>query len=346
MFLSRRVWIAIAVAAVMLAGVAGAIRYMTSVPGRSHVGPLPGLSAPERTMTERLTRHIATLARSPRNIKHYDNLERAARTIESELTALGYTPVPQIYTVERRAVRNIEVTIEPRDAARSRGTIVIGAHYDSYEDTPGANDNASGTAAVLELARLLADQRGKGDVRLRLVLFVNEEPPYFQTTDMGSYRYAQLMRERREPIIGMLSLETMGYFRDEPGTQHYPPPFGLLYPSRGNFIAFVGMTGSRAFVRAAVQSFRGHTAFPSVGGVAPGFVPGIGWSDHWSFEGISVPALMITDTAPFRYAHYHELTDTPDKIDVERLARITAGIDRLVRDMASPQWTTAPVAGQ
>jgi Zn-dependent M28 family amino/carboxypeptidase len=262
------------------------------------------------------------------------------------LTALGYVTTPQVYTVSGRAVRNIEATIEPRDPARARGTIVIGAHYDSYENTPGANDNATGTAAVLELARLLADLRGKADVRFRLVLFVNDEPPYFQTTDMGSYRYAQLMKERREPIIGMISLETMGYFRDEPGTQHYPPPFGLLYPSAGNFIAFVGMTGSRDFVRAAVQSFRGHTSFPSVGGVAPGFVPGIGWSDHWSFEGISVPALMITDTAPFRYAHYHELTDTPDKIDAGRLARITAGVDRLVRDMAGPQWSVGSAIGQ
>ena len=168
---------AAAVAALAVAGAAGPIHYMTSVPGRSHSGPLPAATNPERAMAGRLTNRVAALARSPRNIKHYEALERAARYIETELSALGYKPEPQIYTVAGRAVRNIEVTIEPRDAARARGTIVIGAHYDSYEDTPGANDNATGTAAVLELARMLADQRGKSDVRYRLVLFVNEEPP-------------------------------------------------------------------------------------------------------------------------------------------------------------------------
>jgi hypothetical protein len=335
-----------AIVVVLITALAGIMLYNTSVPGRSYSGPLPQLTEREQALSARLARHITAIASVPHNIKHYAELERAARYIEAELTALGYTPVPQIYTVEGKAVRNIEVTIEPQDPARARGSIVIGAHYDSYGDAPGANDNGTGTAATLELARLLMDLRGKSAARIRLVLFVNEEPPYFQTPDMGSVRYAQLMKERREPIIGMISLETMGYFRDEPGSQKYPPPLGLLYPNTGNFIAFVGMTGSRPFVRAAVQSFRNHTSFPSVGGVAPGFMPGIGWSDHWSFEGIDVPALMITDTAPFRYGHYHEPSDTPDKIDIDRLARITAGVERLVRDMTSPQWPIAAVVGR
>ena len=152
------------------------------------------------------------------------------------------------------------------------------------------------------------------------MLFVNEEPPYFKTPDMGSYRYAKLLAQRREPVIGMISLETLGCFLDEPGSQKYPPPLGLLYPNKGDFIAFVAMTGSRDLMQALIGSFRQHTKFPTVGGVAPGFIPGIDWSDHWSFEQFRYPAVMITDTAYFRYPHYHKPTDTPDKVDVERLA--------------------------
>ena len=334
-------WLAGAVVVVIVILVVTGARYLTSVPGVPHEGALHALDDAERETSARLLRHIRAIASRPHNIEHYDELEKAARTIESELSALGYQPAPQIYQVEGRAVRNIEVTIEPVQPAASRGTIVLGAHYDSYGNAPGANDNGTGTAAVIELARLLSDLRNKTDVRIRLVLFVNEEPPYFKTTDMGSYRYARLLAERREPVLGMISLETLGCFVDEPGSQRYPPPLGLLYPSKGDFIAFVAMTGSRDLMRALIGSFRNHTKFPTVGGVAPGFVPGIDWSDHWSFEQFRYPAVMITDTALFRYPHYHRPSDTPDKVDVEKLACITHGIARVVRDMARPDWPTA-----
>jgi hypothetical protein len=329
--------IALAVALLALAGA----RYVTAVPGVPHEGALPALDDGERTTAERLLRHIRAIASRPHNLDHYDELEKAARVIEGELSALGYQPVPQIYQVEGRAVRNLEVTIEPAQPATGRGSIVLGAHYDSYGNAPGANDNGTGTAAVIELARLLSDLRDKTDVRIRLVLFVNEEPPYFKTPDMGSYRYARLLAERREPVLGMISLETLGCFLDQPGSQRYPPPLGLLYPSKGDFIAFVATTGSRDLMRALIGSFRKHTKFPTVGGVAPGFVPGIDWSDHWAFEQFRYPAVMITDTALFRYPHYHRPSDTPDKVDVEKLARVTHGIARVVREMARPDWPTA-----
>ena len=191
-------------------------RYVTPFQA-SHTGGLPALADAERSTATRLRPHIRAIASRPHNIEHYDELEKAALYIEAELSALGYQPVPQIYEVDGRAVRNIEVTIEPANAAASRGTIVLGAHYDFYGDAPGANDNGTGTAAVLELARLLSDLRDRSETRIHLVLFVNEEPPYFQTPDMGSYRYARLLAERREPIIGMISLETLGSFSDQPG---------------------------------------------------------------------------------------------------------------------------------
>jgi hypothetical protein len=329
-----------AAAVVILAGA----NYLTAVPGVSHQGALPTSTDAEAATAARLLTHIRAIASKPHNVEHYDELEKAARYIEGELTALGYRPVPQIYQVDGRAVRNIEVVIEPAQPDANTKTVVVGAHYDSYEDTPGANDNGSGTAAVLELARLLADLRNTANKRVRLVLFVNEEPPYFQTPDMGSHRYAKLLAERREPVIGMISLETLGCYLDYPGSQQYPPPLGLLYPTKGDFVAFVAMTGSRELMQNLIGSFRKHTKFPSVGGVAPGFVPGIDWSDHWSFEEFRYPAVMITDTAYFRYPHYHKTTDTPDKVDVDKLARITHGVERVIREMAGPDWPTTASA--
>ena len=224
--------------------------------------------------------------------------------------------------------------IELSERGAQLKTWVVGAHYDSAYDAPGANDNGSGTAAVIELARLLKDHRPR-TTRIRLVLFVNEEPPYFQTEDMGSLRYAAMLAERKEPVAAMISLETIGYYSDKAGSQRYPPPFGLVLPSKGDFVSFVGITGSRDFVHEVVGAFRRETAFPSVGGVAPGFIPGIDWSDHWSFAEHGFKALMVSDTAIFRYPHYHTRQDTPDKLDYERLARVTKGIERVVRELAN-----------
>lgn len=183
-------------------------------------------------------------------------------------------------------------------------------------------------------SRALAAQRGRAALRIRLVFFVNEEPPFFKTDRMGSLVYARRLVASGERVEAMLSLETLGFYSDAPGSQHYPPPLGMLYPSNGNFVAFVGAVGSRPLVRRAVATFRAQTRFPSVGGTAPAFVSGIDWSDHWSFGEVRVPALMVTDTAPFRYPWYHTAGDTPDKVDYLRLARVTEGLARLVGSWA------------
>jgi Zn-dependent M28 family amino/carboxypeptidase len=230
-------------------------------------------------------------------------------------------------------VRNLEVLIEgPKGEAR--GDIVVGAHYDSAQGAPGANDNGSGCAALLELAHRLKDFKPAPGRKLRLVLWVNEEPPYFQTEQMGSYVHAQSLDDAGRKVDAAISLETLGYYRDEPGSQHYPAPFDRLYPDRGNFVAFVGDLGSRGLVRRALGTFRSHAHFPSEGVSAPGFIEGVYWSDHWSYAQIGAPALMVTDTALFRYPYYHTGQDTPDRIDYERLARVVEGIDAVVRDLA------------
>jgi Zn-dependent M28 family amino/carboxypeptidase len=269
------------------------------------------------------------VASEPHNVAHPEALERSALHIQRSLAGLGYEVALQPFDADGRTVRNIEAVIEP--ATRDAATLVVGAHYDSYSDAPGANDNGTGTAAVIELARSLADLRGKSPLRIRLVLFVNEEPPYFRTEKMGSLVYARRLKRSGETVLGMISLETLGYYSDAPHSQHYPSPLNLFYPDRGDFVAFVGQTSSRAFVRGTIGSFRALAPFPSVGGTAPGMMQGISWSDHWSFEQVGIPALMVTDTAAFRYPHYHGVGDTPDKVDYERLARIVSGLEQVIR---------------
>lgn len=314
--------------------VAGALWYALGMPGWSHKGALPPATPEETALAARLKKHVVTIASKPHNIRQaYAELEAAAAYIERALAGEGYRVNSQAYEADGQTVRNLEAVIEPAEGGAAVKTIVVGAHYDSALGTPGANDNGSGVAAVIELARLLKDFR-PARTRVRLALFVNEEPPYFHTTDMGSYRYAQMLAERAEPVAAMISLETIGYFSDTPGSQKYPGPFGAVLPNRADFVAFVGTPGSRALVRDAIASFRRHTAFPSIGGVAPGFVPGIDWSDHWGFAQHGFQAIMITDTAIFRYPHYHRPTDTPDKVDFERLARVTKGVERIIRDLA------------
>jgi len=169
-------------------------------------------------------------------------------------------------------------------------------------------------------------------MRIRLALFVNEEPPYFQNPGMGSLVYAQHLVASGEKVAAMFSLETLGYYSNQRGSQRYPAPLNLLYPDTGNFVAFVGMTGSRPLVRKSVALFRAHARFPSQGGSAPGWVSGIDWSDHWSFAQVGVPAVMVTDTAPFRYDYYHTPQDTPDRVDYARLARVVSGLAAMIRD--------------
>ncbi|BAT60851.1 aminopeptidase YwaD precursor [Variibacter gotjawalensis] len=334
MTLRSKVLLAFAVLVVGSVTLYASLIYFTTVPGTPHIGPLPPLTAEERNLADALRRHVEVIAAREHNLDHPEELEKVALYIESVLGDYGYVVNRHGYEVDKKPVRNIEATIEPSAAATDPAVIVVGAHYDSARGTPGANDNATGTASVLELARMLSGLRGTTDKRIRLVLFVNEEPPYFYTTQMGSWHYAAMLSTRKERVIAMYSLETLGFYSDEPGSQSYPPPLGLIYSQPGNFVSFVGMLNSRPLVQESIKSFREHTKFPTIGGAAPGYIPGITWSDHWSFSNHGFQALMITDTATFRYPHYHEPTDTPDKVNFESHARVTKGIERVIRDAA------------
>jgi Zn-dependent M28 family amino/carboxypeptidase len=300
------------------------------MPGESYRQALPRLSAAELKYQDSLKNDVETLAVKigRRNFDSYQNLVAAKDFLTKELEQAGYQVREQKYTIADKTFSNLEVEIPGSSLADE--ILVIGGHYDSAFNSPGANDNATGAAAVLALAREFV---GTKPMRtLRFVEFTNEEPPYFQTKNMGSLVYAQAAKQRDDKIVGMFSLETLGYFTDKENTQKYPPPLSSLYPDRGNFIGFISDIDSRELLRNTIRSFRAQTKFPSEGVALPSSIQGVGWSDQWSFWQQGYQALMITDTALFRYPHYHTNEDTLDKIDVEKLSRVTYGISQVIRD--------------
>lgn len=289
------------------------------------------LSAEETTLRDELKRDVEKLAGEigERNMIHYAQLTAAAGFIENSFSNAGLMPRRDTYQLNGHDCHNIEVEIH----GAGPGIVLVGAHYDSVFGGPGANDNGSGVAAVLALARRFS---GKTFQRtLRFVAFVNEEPPFFQTPQMGSFVYASHCRARNDKIAAMISLETIGCFSDAPGSQTYPSPgLGFFYPRTGNFIGFVGNTRSRRLLRRAISIFRDLKKLPSEGAALPGFIPGVSWSDQWSFWQHDYPGIMITDTAPFRYPHYHRPTDTPDKLDYDRFALVVSGMENVIADLA------------
>lgn len=306
--------------------------FMITMPGHSFAGKLEPLTDSEKTIATRLRQHIEKLAIEigERSVRRPGTLPATADYLVALLKELGYTVTTQEVKTAGQSLHNVEAELQGSN--RRNEIVVVGAHYDSVTGCPGANDNGTGVASALEIARLLVAQ--KPSRTLRFVFFVNEEPPYFQTDEMGSYCYAGHCKSRGDNIAGMLSLETIGYYSDAKGSQDYPFPFSLMYPDTGNFIGFVADLKSRKFLCDCISSFRNHTKFPSEGISAPDFIPGIGWSDQWAFWHYGYPAIMITDTAPYRYPFYHTPGDTADKIDYDRTARVTAGLARVVEDLS------------
>ncbi len=305
---------------------------MLKMPGKSCAGPLSPLTDAQVSLRDELIADVEKLAGriGERNIWNYLNLAAAADYIENSLAEAGYKVRRQNFTVQNQICCNLEV--ELTGTKYPDQIVIVGAHYDSVLGSPGANDNVSAVAAALAIARRFA---GKKTARtLRFVLFANEEPPFFQTDQMGSFIYAKSCREKGDNIIAMLCLETIGYYSDQPNSQRYPFPFSLVYPSTGNFLGFVSNLSSRKLLHTVVASFRKNCKFPSQAGAIPEIVPGINWSDHWSFWRHGYPAIMITDTAPYRYPWYHSHEDTPDKIDYPRLAIVTTGLQSVIADLA------------
>jgi Zn-dependent M28 family amino/carboxypeptidase len=269
-----------------------------------------------------LERHVRMLSGTlhPRSYQHAGNLDAAADYVLESFRSSGAATEQQVYEVDGRRYRNIIARFGPADGE----LLVIGAHYDSCGDTPGADDNASGVAGLLELARVLAATSPKRPVEL--VAYTLEEPPFFRTDSMGSVRHARRLDEQGRKVRLMLSLEMIGFFRDTPGSQHYPiGVLKLLYPDEGNFIALVGAYRDFGAMRRVKGLFKGASDLPAVSINAPSLVEGVDLSDHASYWRFGMPAIMITDTAFLRNANYHERGDTADTLDYARMAQVVRG---------------------
>jgi Zn-dependent M28 family amino/carboxypeptidase len=270
-----------------------------------------------------LEHHVRMLAVTlhPRSVDNLVNLDRAADYVLEQLRATGAETAEQPVEADGRRFRNLIARFGPREGP----VIVIGAHYDSCGDTPGADDNASGVAGLLELARLLAANPPEHSVEL--VAYTLEEPPYFRTDSMGSVWHARSLSEAGRKVRVMLSLEMIGFYRDTPKSQNYPlAPLKLVYPDEGNFIAIVAPFGDFGATRRVKALFRGASDLPAVSINAPRAVQGVDFSDHASYWRYKMPAMMITDTAFLRNPNYHERSDTPDTLDYARMAKVVRAV--------------------
>ncbi len=287
-------------------------------------------------LDDQLRADVTTLATGigPRNTAHPAALLLAESFVAASLAKAGYQPKWQTFDAGGPMVSNIIAELPGSDMKDE--IVIVGAHYDSVTykqvNTPGADDNASGVAATLALARALACEHPPRTVRF--VFFTNEEPPHFWTDTMGSLVYAREAKARDENIVAMLSLECVGFFRSAEHTQDYPPLIGLAYPSTGDFIAFVSFASDEHLVRRCTDTFLSASSLPATGAALPTLIPRIGSSDHWSFWKQGYPSLMVTDTAIHRNKNYHKDSDTPETLDFESMAKVVVGLEAVVRDLA------------
>ena len=279
----------------------------------------------------RLEAHVRKLSieMGPRDEGHPENLDHVAAYIKTEFSQTGAFVSEQVYRVNTRSYRNVIAHFGPETEER----IIVGAHYDTAGPLPGADDNASGVAGLIELARLLKPQELK--VRVELVAFSTEEPPYFGTTGMGSYVHADSLRQQNVRVRAMFSLEMIGYFSDAPNSQHFP--IGLLsalYPSTGNYIAVVGRLSDASLVRRTKAAMSNAAPLPVYSINAPQFVTGVDFSDQRNYWHAGYNAVMITDTAFYRNRNYHTAGDTAEKLDYKRMAMVVEGVYATVSELS------------
>ncbi|MFL5352914.1 M28 family peptidase [Archangium sp.] len=299
---------------------------------RSSPEPLAVACTPGRVDPERLKAHVRALSETfhPRDHRHLENLERTAGYVADALTRAGGRVRSEPYPAGGATYRNVLATFGPEAGER----LVIGAHYDAAEGAPGADDNASGVAGLLELAAWLGEH--PPPLRVDLVAFTLEEPPHFRRTTMGSKVHARALREQGAAVRAMISVESIGYFSDAPDTQRYPvAALKLRYPTEGHFIAVVGRTDEEALLRTVKGALRAVSGLASESLAAPRGLKGVDFSDHGSFWDEGYPAVMVTDTALFRNPNYHEPTDTWDTLDYARMARVVQGLECAVGALAS-----------
>jgi hypothetical protein len=280
----------------------------------------------------RLEKHVRIMAErfAPRDYLHVENLDSVATYIRSEFEQTGGRVSEQAYEVEGNIFRNVILQL----GAVTDERIVVGAHYDAFREFPGADDNASGTAGLIELAYLL--DNADLPLTVELVAYTLEEPPFFRTDTMGSVFHAKSLQERGIPVRMMISVEMIGYFRGDEDSQRYPSSvLNLFYPTEGNFIVVIGDLGSVSDVRRVKLSMHRSMELPVYSMNAPaGLIAGIDWSDHLSYWESGYPAVMVNNTAFLRNLNWHTENDTPERLDYQRMAMVVAGLYEAVLDLA------------
>jgi hypothetical protein len=289
---------------------------------------LPPLAPRERALETELGGYVRELAGKigERNAKKMWGLASAADYLANTFEDMGYTVERQGYEVGEILAMNVSVSVPGGE--RGDELVVVGAHYDSAEGSPGADDNASGAAAVLALARHYKNLHPSRS--LRFVEFVNAEPPYYETDNMGSVRYAKALAARSERVVAMLGIDNIGYYSDAPGSQHYPIALAPRFPRVGRFVAFNGQGASDLLLHRVVTTFRERASIPAEAVELPANMKDADWSDTWSFRQFGFPAVAVSDTGAFRYPHYRTAQDTPEKLDYGRMARVVAGLEGVI----------------
>jgi peptidase M28-like protein len=308
-----------------------AIFYGINMPGESYRGELAALDRDMQLTRDRLSTHVYSLAEEigERHDGEREALDKAADYIEQSFRSMGYNPVAQVYS--DKLYRNIVINLYGKK--RRDEILVVGAHYDTVWLSPGADDNASGIAALLEIARGLQGRQFAKTIRF--IAFANEEWPFFGRELMGSLVNSKLSHDRNEMIGGMLSLEMLGYYSSGANTQVYPKPLSYFYPDTANFVAFVSNFSSRDLLHDVIGEFRKHGQFPSEGLIAPQFlVPDIRRSDNSSFWSYGYPAIMVTDTSNYRNRNYHTLGDMHRTLDYDSMARVVEGLRQSISVLA------------
>jgi hypothetical protein len=284
-------------------------------------------------LQQNLYQHVHTLSDKigERSLIRYTRLEQAADYIQSHLGSLGYKVEEQIYRMQGRDYRNLIATLPGRNIPQE--IILVGAHYDTVTGTPGADDNASGVAGLLELARLCKNMELART--LRFVAFSLEEPPVFNSRYMGSRVYARQARLDKQNIVAMLCLESIGYYSHKENSQEFPLPImRFFYPNQGNFIAVVGNLSSWNLVNRVKDNLKESCQVPVETLISPSLVPGVDFSDHASFWKEGYPAVMITDSALYRNPYYHLPSDTIHTLDFDSLTAVVKGVFHTIRKLA------------
>lgn len=318
----------------MIAGIVLALLTAAGIGWLLLAQPVPGGASPSsvEVMPLRLREDVATLATRfhPRDWRHTGNLDRCADFVAQRFGAAGAVVEYQGYAVQGREYRNVI----GRFGAGGGPRIVVGAHYDTYGEMPGADDNASGVAVLLALAELVGAHAP--DLAVDLVAYTLEEPPFFDTPHMGSAVHAASLAAGQSACLGVIVLEMVGFFSDEPGSQGYPSPLlRLMYPGRGDFIAVVSRWDQGGWIRTVKAAMQGTTALPVHSLRSPSFVPGIDLSDHMSYWPHGIPSLMVTDTAFYRNPFYHTPDDTPEKLDYRRMAQVAVAVFEALRTLGT-----------